>query len=180
MLADREEFEDELYDSWEMLFQKVHRKIKEYGKLRGIRLGTTATAMLLWQERFYIAHVGDCRIYEIKERIRRLTKDQVQGELRRKDGAHILLQGVGASQTLRPVYHSGEVEEDAVYLLCTDGFRHKVSEQELWQAFAPGEMVDEAKMRRRGEGVAEVVMERGEKDNISVILLRSMKERNIL
>ena len=65
-LADQEEFEDELYDSWEMLFQKVHQKIREYGRIRGIRIGTTATAMLLWEERFYIAHVGDCRIYEIK------------------------------------------------------------------------------------------------------------------
>lgn len=184
-LADQEEFEDELYDSWEMLFQKVHQKIREYGRIRGIRIGTTATAMLLWEERFYIAHVGDCRIYEIKEQIRQLTRDQVQGELRRRDGEpgtagvkageHILLQGVGASQTLRPAYHSGDVKAEAVYLLCTDGFRHKVSEQELREAFAPEEMVDEKVMRSRGGRIAEVVMERGERDNLSVILLRSMK-----
>ncbi len=185
-VARQEEFEDELYESWEILFQNLHREIKEYGERQGIRTGTTATAMLFWQERFFIAHVGDCRIYEIKEQVRQLTKDQVWGELRRdgrngvdelggvKEGTHILLQGVGVSKAVRPVYHSGEVKKDAVYLLCTDGFRHKVSAEELRQEFRPEELLDEAVMRRQGERVARTVIERGEKDNMSVILLRTI------
>lgn len=185
-LSEEEEFEDKLYDSWEILFQEVHRNIKEYGQLHGIRIGTTATAMLLWKEHFYIAHIGDCRIYEIKEQLRQLTKDQVQGELMRGDScketekakqrAHILLQGAGVSKTLRPVYYSGEVKKNAVYLLCTDGFRHKISESEFHKAFFPEKMTDEMVMRKRGERIARMAMDRGEKDNISVILLRTISE----
>lgn len=167
-VARQEEFEDELYESWERLFQDLHRKIKGYGERQGIRIGTTATAMLFWQERFFVAHVGDCRIYEIKERIRQLTKDQVQG------GSHILLQGIGVSKTVRPVYHSGEVKKDAVYLLCTDGFRHKVSAEELGREFASEKLSDETAMRRKAEYVARTVMERGEKDNLSALLLRTI------
>lgn len=172
-LAEEEEFEDELYDSWEMLFQSVHQKIKKYGKDRGIRIGTTATAMLLWQGCFYVAHVGDCRIYEIEKQVRQLTKDQVQGSLGRAwdTASHILIQGVGVSKTVRPVYHSGDVKENAVYLLCTDGFWHKISIQELQQEFGPRGLADEKAMMRQGERMAKEVIERGEKDNISVILL---------
>lgn len=175
-LAEEEEFEDELYDSWEMLFQSVHRKIKKYGKDHGIRIGTTATAMLLWQERLYVAHVGDCRIYEIEKQIRQLTKDQVKGRLGRDEdtASHILMQGVGVSKTVRPVYHSKDVKENAVYLLCTDGFRHKISIQELEKEFAPKELADENAMARQGEKIAKEVIERGERDNISVILLRTL------
>lgn len=178
-LAEQEEpeyFEDVLYDSWEMLLQKAHQNIRELGSSQGIQLGTTATAMLLWQGNYYIAHVGDCRIYEIKDRPLQLTRDQVQAELSREGRENVLLQGIGASKTVRPVYHSGEVKEDAVYLLCTDGFRHKVSEQELYDAFAPEGLPDEEKMVRRGEEIAGLVMERGERDNLSVILVRTVSE----
>ncbi len=171
------EFEDELYESWEILLQDIHQKIREYGRRCGIRLGTTATVMLLRQQEYYIAHVGDCRIYEIKDQVRQLTKDQVQAELDKEGKENILLQGIGVSKMIRPAYYSGEVKEEAIYLLCTDGFRHKISEQELQEAFAPEDLVDEEAMERRGKEITETVIERGEKDNISVILLRTMSER---
>ncbi len=175
-LAKEVEFEDELYDSWEGLLGNTHREIREYGQSHGIRIGSTVTVMLLWQKNYYVAHVGDCRIYEIKDQIKQMTRDQVQANLTSK-GEHILLQGIGASETIRPVYYSGEVKEDAVYLLCTDGFRHKVSVQELMQAFAPEHLRDEETMMKQGEKITKMVMERGEKDNISVLLLRSVKEQ---
>lgn len=172
-MLDAEEFEDELYDSWEELLQNTHQEIRKYGQYYGIRMGTTVTVMLLWQKDYYVAHVGDCRIYEIKNEIIQMTKDQVQAKLT-SEGEHILLQGIGASKTVRPAYYSGIVEEDAVYLLCTDGFRHKISEQELRQAFAPEELIGEEAMERQGKEITQLVRERGEKDNISVIVLRTI------
>ncbi len=173
-LAEMEEFEDELYDSWEELLQNVHREITEYGHIHGIRIGTTVTAMLLWQKDYYIAHVGDCRIYEIKEGVSQLTKDQIQTKLTAETGEHVLLQGIGASKNVRPAYYSGTVKEDAVYLLCTDGFRHKVNEQELYRAFDPEKLTDEEIMAEQGREVTRLVIDRGEKDNISVILVRTV------
>ena len=180
-LAEMGEFEDGLYDSWEELLQNIHQEITEYGKLHGIRIGTTVTAMLLRQKEYYIAHVGDCRIYEIKEGVLQLTKDQIQTKLTGEMSENILLQGVGASKNVRPAYYSGTVEEDTVYLLCTDGFRHKVSEQELYEAFAPENLTDEETMKKQGKEITGLVMDRGEKDNISVILLRTVSRRkNVL
>lgn len=175
-LEDEDEFEDELYESWELILQDIHQKIRGYGRRYGIQIGTTVTMLLLRQQEYYIAHVGDCRIYEIKDQIRQLTKDQVQAGLDKKGKENILLQGIGASKMVRPAYYSGEVEEDATYLLCTDGFRHKVSERELQEIFAPEELTDEEAMERRGKETTETVIERGEKDNISVILIRTLPD----
>lgn len=188
-LVVQEEFEDALYDSWEILLQKAHLRIKEYGRVRNIQLGTTVTAMLFWHENYYIAHIGDCRIYEIRNQIILLTKDQVQEGLRIKnhtDGIerkrvntekHVLLQGVGASKVIRPTYYSGKAKENAVYLLCTDGFRNRVSSQELHEAFKPEKLVNEKIMAQRGKRITEIVMDRGEKDNISVLLVRTVQNR---
>ena len=41
------------------------------------------------------------------------------------------------------------------------------------ETFVPGELADEEAMEKRGRKITETVIERGEKDNISVILLRT-------
>ncbi len=177
---EQEEFEDMLYDLWEALLQRAHGEIRKYGKLHGIRIGTTVTAILFWQKKYYIAHVGDSRIYEIKNHVIQLTKDQLLAGLNATEqittGKNILLQGVGASKVVRPIYYSGKAEDDAVYLLCTDGFRHKLSEKEIYQAFKPENLTDKNLMEEQGKAIARMVMDRGEKDNISVILLRTVSD----
>lgn len=78
-IEEEEEFEDALFESWEVLFQAVHQTIRSYGELHGIRLGTTATVMLFMRDRYYTAHVGDSRAYEIADQVIRLTQDQQIG-----------------------------------------------------------------------------------------------------
>lgn len=187
---EEEEFEDNLYESWENLLQNVHRQIRQYGKDNGIKIGTTVTAFLLMQERYYVTHIGDCRLYELKEELSCLTADQTLASLESMGGSHeagkhgskkassILIQGLGASEKIRPVYHSGSIKEEAVYLLCSDGFRHKISERELLEEFSPENLATEEQMSKKGKSVTEELMERGEMDNISVILVRTISEED--
>lgn len=186
-LAKQEDFEDELYGSWERLLKQVHEKIRSYGQLHDRKMGTTVTAMLFWKENYYIVHIGDSRIYEIKERAVQITKDQTLAELMKAEektrkeapkSEHVLLQALGASKAVKPAYYSGSTKNGAAYLLCTDGFRHKIRNEELLEIFAPGEMTDEAVMRARGEEAARRVLDRGERDNISVILVRTVQEQD--
>lgn len=180
-----EEFEDDLYESWENLLQKAHQQIRQYGKENGIKIGTTVTALLLMQENYYFTHIGDCRLYEIKDRLICLTADQTlaslgdmnnidsSGKKGRKKASSVLIQGLGASQKIRPIYQSGQISEDTVYLLCSDGFRHKISELEMSEAFSPLKMLTKEQMLRKEKEITEEVLNRGEKDNVSVILIRS-------
>ncbi len=186
-LAEQEDFEDELYESWERLLKQVHERLRSYGQLHNRKMGTTVTAMLFWKGNYYIVHIGDSRIYEIREQAVQITKDQTLSELMKAEektkeeaskSEHVLLQAIGASRAVKPAYYSGIIKSGAVYLLCTDGFRHKIRNEELPEIFAPGEMTEEAVMRARGEDAARMVLDRGERDNISVILIRTVGEED--
>ena len=63
---------------WVGIATEYNEKIKLYGKRCGLAsgLGTTVTAMLLTEQRYYIINVGDTRAYEIGDHVVLLTKDQ--------------------------------------------------------------------------------------------------------
>lgn len=180
-----EEFEDELYESWEYLFRTAHQQIHEYGEKNGLKTGTTATVMLFNKDRYYIAHVGDSRAYEIKDLVNQLTRDQnfacvSQQEKQhimkngvRKSASSILLQGIGASSNVRPVYQSGEVKKDAIYLMCSDGFWHRAKAEELLSQFSPDIVKTKKEIKWKIETYVKMVRERGESDDITVLVIRS-------
>lgn len=184
-IKEEEEFEDALFESWEALFQTVHQTIRSYGELHGIRLGTTATVMLFMRDRYYTAHVGDSRAYEIADQIVRLTQDQNVANVsgmkeqyltqtgKKKKASSILLQGIGASKSVCPVYDSGELKCGAAYLLCSDGFLNCAAEPEILGQFSPEKVRTKSEMIRQMKEFVKILRERGEKDDITVLLVRT-------
>lgn len=177
--------ENEILRSWDRLIKEMNLKLAEYGRHNMARLGTTITAMLFFQEVYYIAHVGDSRAYELSSSIVQLTKDQtlVQQEIDKgiltpqqaetDPRRSVLLQCIGASETVEPAYMKGKIKKDAVYLLCCDGFRHVISAEEILRFFYYDEMSEEVLMKNRIEEAIEIIKSRGEQDNISAIVIRT-------
>lgn len=169
-----EAFEDLLYESWESLLQEVHQKIYTYGRKNKIRIGTTVTAMLFRKGIYYIVHVGDSRGYEIKKGVRRLTQDQtladIVGGIYESD-SNVLIQGIGASRVIRPVYQSGKAEQGAVYLLCSDGLGNTVKDIEFPAYLNITERMDKVILEQACRELIGEARKRGEKDDISVLLI---------
>lgn len=176
---------DEIQKQWENIINVLNHKLMNYGRERNIRLGTTITAMLFIDKNYYIIHVGDTRAYEIHYNLKQLTIDQtvIQRELdmgnitmeQAKIDArrNVLLQCVGASEVLFPEFIVGEIQEDAVYMLCSDGFRHEVTDQEIAVYFAPMNLCNVEHMSYYAEYLIELNKSRMERDNISVLLIRT-------
>jgi serine/threonine protein phosphatase PrpC len=176
--------DDVIRAEWEALIRENNDKIKNYGKEKGVNLGTTVTAILITQDRYYIIHVGDCRAYEIRHSLRRLTEDQslVAREVRRgnltEDEAErdprrsVLLQCVGVLDTVEPLMYFGKPYTNTVYMICSDGFRHQVSELELMDFLAPPKMLDEDSMQKNMNRLIQMNKERQETDNISVLTIK--------
>lgn len=179
------------------LVQELNLSILQYGKQNRINLGTTFTAFLCVGSRYSIAHVGDSRVYEItQDAVVQLTEDQtlVQRELsagritpkeaKNHPQGNVLLQCVGATKEVDPQVKSGFLRKDATYLLCSDGFRHQITEEELMRDFAPISLAgcwqagagdaDAIRYAAVEERIRESVLraeERGEKDNITAVVL---------
>ena len=191
-----EGFEQYVEGQWSGLIQDLNLKILQYSNMHMLKLGTTLTAMLSTGARYSIVHVGDTRVYEIENgSVSQLTEDQTyiereikagrlsRAQARRHPKRNVLLQCVGSTKDVRPCVMHGYVKKDSIYLLCSDGFRHVLSEDELvsWFGIQALENLDwgdevvesdrELHVQTRIAEAVDVVKMRKEKDNITAVLL---------
>lgn len=169
---------------WSLMLKELNEEILEYGKKIGSSLGTTFSGILMFRHEYVIVHVGDSRVYRVSSSLRQLTTDQtfVAREIRR--GAmteaqakvdkrrNLLLQCVGASRTVEPEIICGNVEKGA-YMLCSDGFRHEITPEEMIESLNPINLRDESVMHTNSRYLIDLVKSRRERDNISVILIKA-------
>lgn len=180
------------HSSMEQIAADLNRMVKDqnsriinYGKQIHADLGTTLTVFLVIRDAYLILHVGDTRAYEISDGLRQLTEDQtyVAREVRRgtmtleEAGAdkkrNVLLQCVGASKNVEPDILYGRIYPETVYMLCSDGFRHVITESEMYDNLNPAVLCDIRSMEKNGRYLINLVKARKEKDNISVMLLKA-------
>ena len=138
-----------LRSQWERIITEQNNSIKTYGARQGVRLGTTAVVLLLTERRYYVLNVGDSRVYELTDTIRQLTTDQTfvarevalgnmtQEQADQDDRRSVLLQCVGASDEVYPEMTFGDTKANAVYMLCSDGFRHEITAEEIFERLRP-------------------------------------------
>ena len=170
---------------WLDLVNTYNEKIKLYGQQLGVSLGTTVTAILLTPNRYFILNVGDTRAYEISDSVRLLTKDQTvvareveqglltEAEARRDKRRSVLLQCIGASKVVYPDLFFGETKLNAVYLLCSDGFRHEITVEELSAYLTPDMMTDSLVLKRQIDSLIELNKQRMERDNLTALTVRT-------
>lgn len=172
---------------WNDITVQQGRKIMEYGKARGISLGTTLTAILMVNREYIYVQVGDSRIYRINNRgIRQITKDQTviaheieqkrltEEEAKNDARQNVLLQCIGASRTIVPEIQVGSIHENDVFMLCSDGFRHKVAEEEMYGIMAPSLLTSERMMKKSLVDLVELNKSRKENDNITALLIKAI------
>lgn len=183
LFAEQEPDPSAVFEEWTGLIELCNQKIRLYGEQHGVRLGTTAALMLATQQQYLILNVGDCRVYEIGSGIRQITRDQTLVELEFQAGrltaeqvktdprGHVLSECVGIMPEVHPDYYTGRVQPETVFLLCCDGFRHKIGESEMLQYFAPERMRSCDAMQRQIRKLIDMNMQQGETDNISAITI---------
>ena len=146
--------------------------------------GTTLTAVIAGNGKYMCVNVGDSRVYLItKKGIRQLTHDQTavqemvdNGDITPEQAnvhpdRNILSQCIGAGGDTTPVYTTGEYKKGDKFLVCSDGFRHMLTTDEMFKLF--GEWADtEEEMKMAAERAVDVIMKRKERDNITVVIVK--------
>ncbi len=170
---------------WEKILLDQNNSIKTYGARQGVKLGTTAVVMLLTETNYFIMNVGDSRAYEISDTLLQLTNDQTfvarevalgnmtpeQAEV--DERRSVLLQCIGASEEVYPDFFVGTAKENATYMLCSDGFRHEITPNEIFAKLQPSVLLNDSIMNQNTVDLIELNKQRNERDNISVILVRT-------
>ena len=179
--------EKAIFNAWDAIITDCNRRIAAYAESHyGNSMGTTLTAILFLRGRYYLVNVGDSRAYLATDGLYQLTKDhsfvQREVDMGRMTPAealvsprrNVLLQCVGASSVVRPDYFSDDCVPNQVFMLCSDGFRHAVSPQELYQYLNPAVLTDEKAMRENAAYLTELNKSRNETDNITVLLVKTI------
>lgn len=162
----------------------VNRQLNRYSQQRREDCGTTVSGVLLCFGKYICVNVGDSRVYRIgSSGVTQLTHDQsviqqmldfgqiTEQEAKTHPSRNILLQCIGASGEAVPEYTSGAYEDGDIFLVCSDGFRHRWSEKEMAGMFPDGKRIRQKNMKAVLRRAVEEVMRRGEEDNITVVAI---------
>jgi serine/threonine protein phosphatase PrpC len=172
-----------LREEWSAIVTEQNKAIRDYSQRHDCHMGSTITAMLLTGSRYYLMNIGDSRAYELAIGIRQLTVDHTvltqevqrgnmtQEQADQAPNKNVLTRCVGVTDTVVPDMFFGEPKANTIYLLCSDGFRHVVTDSEMLEQFASIGIIEESALKRREEHLIELNKQRGEPDNISVITI---------
>lgn len=175
---DRDSIIQLLASSMEYANMVVYEKSKENKELEG--MGTTLEIVLIYNNKAYIGHIGDSRIYRIRKSfIRKLTQDHSYVQKLVKDGEitpeqaehhpkkNMLMKALGCNAFVEPdVMVKGFLKDD-ILVMCSDGLSNLVNQEEINNIAkgnieqAPKELVNLANVR-------------GGYDNITVIVIKNI------
>lgn len=134
-------------------------------------MGTTICAVRFapQKERLYVGHVGDSRLYRIRDgELRRMTSDHTMKDfgVTGPQAAH-LSRAVGVWPTVAIDVVLGKPRAGDLYILCSDGLTKMVKDDEIRRVAAPEKSPSEIV-----EDLVGTANANGGKDNISVIVIR--------
>ena len=132
-------------------------------------MATTLTVLVLRDDFYYFSHVGDSRLYLLRnDELKQLTTDHV---LNSTDQKHVLTRAIGFNPDLEIEHGMGELKAGDIFLLATDGVWSLLPEYELsWHL---SELIDD---KRSAEGTARLLVDAalaaGSNDNLSALVVR--------
>lgn len=166
----------------------AHRAVRAEGAsepaLEG--MGTTLTAFVADADTgvYAVGHVGDSRVYRLREgRLVQLTRDDTWVQQRVDEQqltpeqardhpfGHMLTQCVGLPEQPDPHVLTGVVEAGDAYLLCTDGLTGMLSDAELEASLAETPSGDGPAGEAQLQRLVDLANERGGHDNITAALI---------
>ena len=155
--------------------KSIHDSILDEGMVDENKKGMASTfsAVLFYDNKIFLLHVGDTRIYHFntqKNQLKRLSRDHSLQELNGNDGAlkTAIVNAFGANKDIFLDFHevTHKLQDTDLLLICSDGLTKELSDEEIAQIINNSnsylKLVEEANKL-------------GGNDNISLAVVRYMK-----
>jgi len=128
-------------------------------------MATTLSLLVLRGQRYYSAHVGDTRIYLLRDgKLKQLTTDHVWD---RPDMRHVLKRAVGLDRHLEIDFAEGALQVGDVFALMSDGVWDVLGEQNIHKALG---LYDNPQMIC--DHLTKSAIEKGSTDNSTAVAVR--------
>ena len=158
---------------------RIHREAAETPEHRG--MASTVVAALFERGSVTISHVGDSRLYRLREGIFSLltgdhtlvTEMVANGYLTAQEAVthrhrNVVTRALGVTPEIKVDTSEHTTRPGDLYLLCTDGLTNLVDDAEITSMISAPDL----DLRAAARHLVEAANDRGGNDNISVVLVR--------
>ena len=167
-----------LGSSMEYANMVVYEKSKETPELQG--MGTTLEICLIYNNKAYIGHVGDSRIYRVRKQfIRKLTQDHSyvqklvkEGTITKEQAEHhpqknMLMKALGCNAFVEPdVMVKGFLKDDII-IMCSDGLSNLVDQETIYEMASKN-------IEQGTKDLVQLAKDRGGYDSITVVIIKNI------
>jgi protein phosphatase len=157
---------------------RIYESAQRDPRQRG--MGTTIVTMFAVEDGVYIAHVGDSRIYRVRDgKIEQLTEDHsllndyikmkrlTPEEIANFPHKNVIVRALGMKDTVKVDTRFEQPRAGDVYLLCSDGLSGPVADDEILQTCGT-----QSDLKSAAAKLIERANANGGPDNITVVLAR--------
>jgi PPM family protein phosphatase len=144
-------------------------------------MGTTLVVVLFHDDTVTVAHIGDSRLYRLRDgEFRQLTRDhsllqeQIDSgiisaeQARYSQNRNLVTRALGIDPAVEAEIHDYEVKPDDIFLLCSDGLNDMVDDEEI--ALTLNTL--SGNLGLCATQLVDMANDNGGRDNVSVILVK--------
>ena len=162
---------------------RIYEKAAQNSAQRG--MGTTIVALLFSGEEAYFGHVGDSRIYRLRDdELSQVTddhsllndyikmKDLSEEEIENFPHKNVIVRALGMKETVQVDVTKKVPQHGDIYLLCSDGLNAMIEDEKIENI-----MVDHKDdLETSCNELIEAANEGGGNDNVTVVLVKVLKD----
>jgi len=160
----------------------VYKLSRSNEDLRG--MGTTLCCLKFHEQNLIYGHVGDSRIYRLRgKKLEQITRDHSLlsdlmelGQLNENQAAdfaykNIITKAVGTESTVVPSIYTAAIENNDLYLMCSDGLSDLLSKKDIESI-----MNQSSSLEEKAHQLVESAKKKGGHDNVTVVLAQVQEE----
>lgn len=175
--AENGEILDKMISAVAQCNKEVYQKSRE--NIEFLDMGTTLVAVTIENEKMFVVHVGDSRVYLFRENnLQQITTDHSYvmelvkiGSITREEAEvhpkrNIITRAIGIREDVEADTIIEDMKQGDKILLCTDGLSNMVSKGEMTKI-----LIEQCSTEEKVKKLVVLANEKGGLDNISLILI---------
>lgn len=175
------DLEDNHYNAIQKAMSETNQRLIELSQnsFNGAIVGTTVVAMFIYNQTCTFMWAGDSRGYLYRDnKLTQITRDHSQveemvacGLLTKEEAEHhpqgnVITRAVGANEELELESITYRTEPGDIYLLCTDGLNNELTDKEIEELIASGDVAE------TNRALIHAAVVREASDNITSVLVQ--------